>query len=100
MEEHDSFRRATEEQNFQDKLSYIEGTVKEIKNTISRLPCKENTEKLIRIDQMLVNGKEQAKTDQSKIDTRLKLNSNHVALSAIIITFLSFVLNIIINVIK
>lgn len=89
-----------EERDFQDKLIFIETTVTEIKNTISRLPCKENTEKLIRIDQMLVNGKEQAKTDQIRTDTHLKINSNHVAISAIVITFLSFVLNIIINIIK
>ncbi len=89
-----------EERDFQDKIIYIEGVVTEIKNNISRLPCKENTEKLIRIDQMLVNGKDQAKTDQIKTDTRLKINSNHVAISAIIITFLSFVLNIIINIVK
>ena len=89
-----------EERDIQDKLIFIETTVTEIKNTISRLPCRENTEKLIRIDQMLVNGKEEAKTDQARTDTRLKINSNHLAISAIIITFLGLILNIIINVIK
>jgi len=89
-----------EERDIQDKLIFIETTVMEIKTALMRLPCKENTEKLIRIDQMLVNGKEQSKTDQARTDTRLKINSNHLAISAIIITFLGLILNIIINVIK
>jgi len=66
-------------------LGSIETSIKDVKEQLGKLPCAENTERLVRLEQSFSNGKEysiEQKSDKFKVNTQ-KIATISLAIIAI-----------------
>lgn len=79
-------------------LGAIEASITDLKIQLSNLPCGTNTERLIKLEQSFMNGKELKKELENKnkehIETKFKSNGQILSIIALVISSIIALLNI------